>query len=98
MKEKITMSWLMEETFFHQPIISNIKTYENRKIATGEEYDHTTVYWIILISNKIINCNSLSKQQALDVDRKAKDQANFTGNLGSCRKNKSFSFLEKEKK
>ena len=88
----------MEETFFHQPMISNIKTYENRKIATGEEYDHTTVYWIILISNKIINCNSLSKQQALDVDRKAKDQANFTGNLGSCRKNKSFSFLEKEKK
>ena len=56
------------------------------------------VYWIILISNKIINCNSLSKQQALDVDPKAKDQANFTGNLGSCRKNKSFSLLEKEKK
>ena len=56
------------------------------------------VYWIILISNKIINCNSVSKQQALDVDPKAKDQANFTGNLGSCRKNKSFSFLEKEKK
>ena len=56
------------------------------------------VYWIILISNKIINCNSLSKQQALYVDPKVKDQAKFTGNLGSGRKNKSFSFLEKEKK
>ena len=71
---------------FDQPIKNNKTTYENiRKIATvqGDGYsagcllDYTNFrdYYKTLAVD-------LSKQQALDFERKAIQQVNFTGNLG----------------
>ena len=62
---------------FHQPTRNNIKTYENRKIATGQEYDHTTgclLDNLYFKENYILIAIVLSKQQALDVDTKAKNR------------------------
>ena len=70
---------------FDQPIKNDLKTYDNFKMtATGQGDDQTTgcsldypylkkYYQLIAID--------LSKQQKLDVDLKAIQQSNFTGNL-----------------
>ena len=76
---------MIEGKNFDHPIKNNKITYENiRKIATGQGDDYTTsclldyayfrnVYRTIAID--------LSKQQALDSDRKAIQQINFTANF-----------------
>ena len=73
------------KNFLDQVVKNNLSTYDNfRKIATGEEDDYTT--GCLLDYNyynkyyKMIAID-LSKQQALDADRKAIQQINFTGNL-----------------
>ena len=75
----------MEKTFFYQPVKNNKITYDNIiKIATGRRDDYTNgclldyayfrdVYEMIDID--------LRKRQALDSDRKAIQQNNFTENL-----------------
>ena len=73
------------KNFFHQPIKSDMRAYDNvQKIATGQGSDYTT--------GCLLDCNyfnkhckviaiGLRKQEALDVDPKAIEQINFTGNL-----------------
>ena len=63
------------KNFFDQPINSDLKTYENiRKIATGQGDDYTNGclldYSYFKDHYKIIAVD-LSKQQALDADRRA---------------------------
>ena len=63
------------KNFFHQPINSMIKTYENiRKIAIGQEDDYATgclLHYTYLKKYCKMIAIDLSKQQALDVDPKA---------------------------
>ena len=57
------------KNFFNQPVKTNLRTYESIwKIAHGQGDDCMTAIY-------------LSKQQTLDVDPKATQQNNFTGNL-----------------
>ena len=73
------------KNFFDQPVTNNLITYDSiRKIGTGPGNDYTTgcllddnyfKYYCMVIA---IN---LSKQQALDSERKALQEINFTGNL-----------------
>ena len=62
------------ENLFDQPINSMTKTYENRKITTGQRDDYTTVclldYSYLKDHYKMIAID-LSKQQALDADSRA---------------------------
>ena len=73
-----------KENFFDQPIKNNKVTYENRKIATGQGDDYTTVclldYSYFMDTYKMIAVD-LSKQQVLDADPRAIQQINFTANL-----------------
>ena len=92
-----------EQNLFGQPVIINLRTYDNiRKIATGQGDDYTTIclldynyfnkyYKIIVID--------LSKQQALDADLKAIQQTNFIGNLARdpMANTAMFFIIEKEK-
>ena len=71
--------------FFDQPVKSDMKTYNNiRKIATGQGDDYTTCY---LLDYQPFNkyykliAIDLSKQQALDANRKEIQKINFTVNL-----------------
>ena len=73
------------KNFFDQRINSNLKTYDNiRKISAGKRDNYTTdcLSDYIYFKNyyKMIGVD-LSKQQALDADRKAIQQINFTANL-----------------
>ena len=44
------MLWLIEKTFFNQPVKNDLTTYENtRKIATGQGNDSATGY--------LLDCN-----------------------------------------
>ena len=73
------------QSFFDQPVTNNLITYDSiRKIPIGQGDDYTTGFLMEYIYFK--NCYKmiaidLSKQQALDVDAKAIQQINFTGNL-----------------
>ena len=94
----IMIDW---QNVFDQPIRNDKVTYESiRKIATGEEDDHTTgclldypyfkdIYKMIAID--------LSKQQALDADTRAIQQINFTANLDKTGNTKIFFILEEAK-
>ena len=73
-----------------------MKYYNIRKIATGQWYDYTTGC-LLHYNNfkkyfKMIEID-LSKQQVLDVDPKAIQQINFTGNLAQQAK---ISFIIEE--
>ena len=69
---------------FDQLVKSDIRTYNIPKIATGQEDDYTTSslldYPYFKEHYKVIAID-LSKQQAFDVDPKAIQAINFTGNL-----------------
>ena len=73
------------KNFFDQPINSDLKTYENiRKIATGQGDDYTTgclLDYSYFKENYRMIAIDLSKQPALDADRTAIQQINFTANL-----------------
>ena len=70
---------------FDQPIINDLKIYDNfRKIASGREDDYAAGclldYPYFKEHYKLIGID-LSKQQALDINPKAIQLINFTGNL-----------------
>ena len=74
-----------ERNFFDKPIKNDLKTYNNiRKIATGQGDDCTTEYLLdypyFKRYYKLIAID-FSKQQKLDVYRKAIQQIDFTGYL-----------------
>ena len=73
------------KSFFGQPQKNEKVTYENiRKTATGQGDDYTTgclLDYIYFKSHYKMIAVDLCKQQALDVDPKAIQQINFTGNL-----------------
>ena len=89
------------ENFFDQPVKDNKVTHENiRKIATGKGDDYITGclldYPYFKDSFKMIAID-LSKQQALDADRRAIQQINFTANLDRTGNTRSYFILEEAK-
>ena len=89
------------ENFFDQPIKNNKVTYENiRKIAIGQGDDYTTGcllnYLYFFDTYKMIAVD-LSKQQALDADRRAIQQINFTANLDRAGNTRVYFILEEAK-
>ena len=75
--------WLAK--LFYQPVKNDLRTYNIRKIATGQGDDYWTSclldYCYFKEHYKMIAI-ALSKQQALDADPKAIQQTIFIGNLG----------------
>ena len=74
------------KNFYDKPVKSDMRTYDNiRKIAIGQGDDYSTG---CLLDYNYFNKHykmiaiDLKKQQALNVDPKAIQQINFTGNLG----------------
>ena len=86
---------------FDQPIKSDIKTNDNiRKIAAGQGDDCTAAclldYPYFKKYYKLFAIN-LSKQQKVEVDPKAKQKINFTGNITRTKGATMFFFIEKAK-
>ena len=74
-----------EQNFFNQLVRNNLRTYESiRKIETGQRDDYATGclldYDYFKDYYKMIAID-LRKQQALNADRQAIQQINFTGTL-----------------
>ena len=74
-----------EQNFFDQLVRNNLRTYESiRKIETGQRDDYATGclldYDYFKDYYKMIAID-LRKQQALNADRQAIQQINFTGTL-----------------
>ena len=74
-----------EQNFFDQLVRNNLRTYESiRKIETGQRDDYATGclldYDYFKNYYKMIAID-LRKQQALNADRQAIQQINFTGTL-----------------
>ena len=86
------------KNFFHQPINSMIKTYENvRKIATGQGDDYTTgclLDYSYFKDNYKIIAIDLSKQQALHSDPTAIQQISFAANLDRAEDTTMFFIIE----
>ena len=87
---------LMEKNLFDQPTKNNKITHENRKIATGQGGDCKTGCLLdsYFKENYKIVAKDLSKEQALDDDRKAIQQINFTANLDRARNTRIYFILE----
>ena len=89
------------KNFFHQPINSELKTYENiQKSPTGQEGYYTTGclldYYYFKDYYKMITID-LSKEQVLDADPIAIQQINFTANLGRPGNTTMFIITEEAK-
>ena len=89
------------ENLFDQPIKNNKVTYENiKKIATGQEDDHTTGCLLdcsyFMDTYKMIAVD-LSKQQVLDADPRAIQQINFTANLDRAGNTRIYFILDEAK-
>ena len=89
------------ENIFDQPIKDNKVTHENiRKIATGKGDDYPTGclldYPYFRDSYKMIAVD-LSRQKALDPDRRAIQQINFTVNLDRAGRTRIYFILEESK-
>ena len=88
---------LMEKNLFDQPTKNNKITHENRKIASGQGGDCKTgclLDYSYFKENYKIVAIDLSKEQALDDDRKAIQQINFTANLDRARNTRIYFILE----
>ena len=86
--------------FFDQSINYDTKTYENRKIATGQRDDYTTgclLDYSCFKENYKLIAIDLRKQQALDADPRAIQQTNFNRNLNRTG-NKTMSFIIEDAK
>ena len=87
--------------FFDQPIITELKTYQNiRRIATSQEDDYTTgclLDYSYFKENYEMIAIDLSKQQALDADPRAIQQINFTANLDRAGNTTMFFIIEEAK-
>ena len=90
-----------DKNVLDQPINSNLKTYENiRKVATGQGDDYRTgclLDYSYFKENYRIIVIDLSKQQVLDVDPRAIQQINFTGNLDRAGDTTMFLIIEEAK-
>ena len=87
----------MEKNLFDQPTKNNKITHENRKIASGQGGDCKTgclLDYSYFKENYKIVAIDLSKEQALDDDRKAIQQINFTANLDRARNTRIYFILE----
>ena len=89
------------KNFFDQPVRNNLETYDNiRKVESGQRDDYTTGCLLDYPSFKehyksiVID---LSKQQELDVDSKATQQTNFSGNLNRAGNTTMFFIIEETK-
>ena len=84
-----------------QPRNNDFKTYENiRKIATGQGDDCASgclLDYPYFKENYKMIAVDLSKQQALDVDPRAIQQINFTGNLDRVENITKFFIIEETK-
>ena len=93
----ITDGW----NFFDQPVKIDMRTYNNiQKIVTGQEDDYTT--GCLLDYNYFNNyykmiAIDLSKQLPLDIDTKAIQQINITGNLDRAEGATMFFIIEEIK-
>ena len=80
------MLWLLDKTFFdqpHRPVRNNLIAYDSiGKTAEDQRGDYIIGYLLDYKCFKKYYKNiHLNKQQVLDVDLKAIQQINFTGNL-----------------
>ena len=75
---------IVGKNVFNQPVRSDIRTYNIRKITTGQQDDYKAGclldYTYFKTYYKMIAID-LSKQQAVDVDPKATQEINFTGKI-----------------
>ena len=87
--------------FFDQPIITELKTYQNiRRIATSQEDDYTTgclLDYSYFKENYKMIAIDLSKQQVVDADPRAIQQISFTANLDRAANTTMFVITEKAK-
>ena len=91
---------LMVKTFY-QPINSNLKTYKNIRIATGQGDDYTPgclLYYSYFKDYYKMIAIDLSKQQVLDADPTAIQQINFMANLDRPGNTTIFFITEEQKK
>ena len=91
----------MNKTFFNQPVKYNLAINDSiQKVATGQEDYYTAGclldYNYFKIYQKMI-ANDLSKQQALNADRKAIQKVNFTKNLDRLASTTMFFIFEEAK-
>ena len=93
------------QNFFNKPAKINLRTYDNRKISTGQGDDYTTSYQLDyndFNKHSIMTTIDLSEQQALDADPKEIQQIYFPWNLNralNVNKNTTLlSFIEVAKK
>ena len=88
------------KNIFDQPVKNDKITYENIiKIATGDGDDYTIgclLDYTYFKDHKMIALD-LSKQQALDADRKAIQQINFRANLDRVGNTRIYFILEEAK-
>ena len=89
------------KNFFDQPVRNNLETYDNtRKVESGQRDDYTTGCLLDYPSFKEHYKSiaiDLSKQQELDVDSKATQQINFSGNLNRAGNTTMFFIIEETK-
>ena len=91
----------MEENFFDQPIKNDLKTYNIRKIATGQCDNYTTGcllldYPYFKKYDKLVTID-LNKQQKLDGDPKAIQQISFTDKVSRVESATTFFITEEAK-
>ena len=89
------------KNFFDQPVRNNLETYDNiRKVESGQRDDYTTGCLLDYPSFKEHYKSiaiDLSKQQELDVDSKATQQINFSGNLNRAGNTTMIFIIEETK-
>ena len=89
------------ENFFDQPIKDNKVTYENIKVATGKGDDYTTgclLDYTYFRDNYKMTVINISRQKALDADRRSIQQINFPANLDRADDTRGYFILEESKK
>ena len=88
------------EDFFDQAVRNNLRTYDNRKITTGQSDDYKAGclldYPYVEKDHKLI-VTDLSKLPKLDADPKSIQQINFTGYLNRAGGATIFFFIEEAK-
>ena len=81
-----------ERSVFDQPVKNDFRTYNIQKSTTVESDDYTTSYFLDYPNFK--RCNKLT---VIDVDLKAIQQTNFTGNLDQNVNTQMFFVIEEVK-
>ena len=86
---------------FDQPVISDMRTYDNiRNITTGQGDDYTRgclLYYTYFKQYYQIIARDLTMKQVLDADQKAMQPMNLTGNLERDQQTTIFFIIEEAK-